>query len=33
MSVIFAGHGSSMLTLDNNEITEGMAETGHRIIE
>jgi 4,5-DOPA dioxygenase extradiol len=33
MSVVFAGHGSPMVALDNNEITEGMAETGHRIIE
>ena len=33
MQVVFAGHGSPMVALDNNEITEGMTETGHRIIE
>jgi len=33
MPVVFAGHGSPMVALDNNEITESMAETGRRIIE
>lgn len=33
MQVVFAGHGIPMVALDNNEITECMTETGHRIIE
>ncbi|GEA30816.1 hypothetical protein CBE01nite_22860 [Clostridium beijerinckii] len=29
MSVVFAGHGSPMVALDNNEITEGMQSRLH----
>ncbi len=33
MPVVFVGHGSPMLALDNNQITKEIAEVGHKIVE
>ena len=33
MPVVFSGHGSPMIALERNEITEGMASVGRGIIE
>lgn len=33
MPVVFSGHGSPMIALERNEITEGMASVGRDIIE
>lgn len=33
MPVVFSGHGSPMIAIENNEITEGMASVGRYITE
>lgn len=33
MPVVFSGHGSPMVALENNEITKGMSSVGEMVIE
>lgn len=33
MPVIFSGHGSPMIALEQNDITEGMARVGQTVLE
>ena len=33
MPVIFSGHGSPMVALEHNDVTEGMAKTGRSVIQ
>lgn len=33
MPVIFSGHGSPMLALDDTEVTRGLREIGDRVIK
>ena len=33
MPVVFSGHGSPMIAIEHNDITEGMASVGRKVLE